>query len=163
MDSFDFEVFARRDHLDLILIASRFAHEHLEELRAFVPPVSVELGIVRRSDMGRCAEDFFEVSALRLAVEEEVTGVLGGAVGSPTRYVRFFAVEREFSGDAMEFEACIPADAIGMEIRFDFGIRKVIAEISVKFTVIGVSRITDFSAPNLSGAFEVAREGCDTA
>ena len=90
--------------LGVALIAGGFAHEVFKELRAFVPPVSVEFGVVGRSDVRRGAEHFFEVAALCLTIEEEVAGVFGCGFGCPGRNVRFFAIEWNFSGDAEEFE-----------------------------------------------------------
>ena len=163
MDGFDFEVFARCDHDDFVLIACGFSHEHFEELRTFIPPVAVELCVVGCGDVGRCAEYFLEVAALRLSVEEEVTGVFGGAVSSPAGDIGFLAVKGEFSGDAVELESSIAADSVGVEVGLDFGVWEVVAEVAVEFAVIGVAGVADFGAPYLAGTLEVTREGSDAA
>ena len=163
MDSFDLEVFARCNHADFVLIAGGFAHEVFEELRAFVPPVAVEFGIVGSRDVRRGAEDFLEVAALGLAVKEEVAGVFGGRFGCPCGDIGFLAVEGEFAGDAMEFEAGVAADAIFVEVGANFGIGEIEAAVAVEFAVIGVTGITDFGAPDLARAFEIAGECGDTA
>ena len=150
VDIFDFEVLAWRDGEDFVLVAGRFAHEHFEELRAFVPPVAVEFGVVGRGDVRRGAENFFEVAALGLTVKEEVSGVFGCGFGGPGRHVRFFAVEGDFAGDAEEFEAGVAAQAIGMEVGANFGVWEVESEIAVELAVVGVSGVTDFGAPDLA-------------
>ena len=161
VDCFDAEVFARRDHHDFVLIASGFPHEHFEELRTFVPPVAVEFGVVGGGDMGRRAEDLFEVTALSLTVEEEVSGVFCGGFGGPSGDVGFFAVEGEFSGDAEVFKPSVTTDAVGMEVGFDLGVGEIEAAIAIEFAIIGVTWVTDFGAPDLSRAFEIASEGGD--
>ena len=163
VDGLDLEVFARGDHLDFVLIAGGLAHEHFEETRALVPPVAVEFGVVGGGDVRRRAEDALEVAALGLSVEEEVSGVFGGTVGGPIGDVGFLAIEGEFSGDAEEFEAGVPAHAVGMEVGTNFGVGKVKPAVAIELAVVGVAWVTDFGAPDLARTLEIAGKGGDTA
>lgn len=160
---FDVEVFAWRNHFDFVLIASGFSHEHFEEFRTFVPPMPVEFGVVGRGDMGRDAQDLFEITALSLTIEEEVTGVIGGAIGCPIGDVGFFSVEGDLTGNAEEFESGISSDAVVMEVGTDFCVRQIEPAIAIELAIIRMPGVTDFGAPDLSGAFEVTRESGDAA
>ena len=145
------------------MVAGGFSHEHFEEFRAFVPPMPVEFGVIRRGDMGCGAQDLLKVAALRLSIEVEVSGVIGGAVGSPIGNVGFFSVEGDFARDSEEFEPCIASHAVGVEVGAHLGIGEVEPAVAVEFAVIGVAGVSDFGALFLPRRFEIAGKGGDAA
>ena len=71
-----------RDQLEQLLVAAGLADEVIQELRALIPPVAEQLGVVGRHDHRRAVEDFRQAPELRHAGFEEMAGVL---VGGPER------------------------------------------------------------------------------
>jgi hypothetical protein len=70
------QIFFRRDQLENLLVATRFAHKGIEKFRAFVPPMAEQLGVVRRDDERRSVEDAGEFPDLCHARFEKMARVL---------------------------------------------------------------------------------------
>jgi hypothetical protein len=66
----------------LLLVADGFAHEEIQELRTFIPPMAEELGVVGAQHHGRAPQDVGKLTDLLHPRAEEVRGVLVGG-GTP--------------------------------------------------------------------------------
>ena len=97
------EEFGRGDHGKSFLIAGRLSEEVIKKDRSFVPPVTVEFGIVRAEDKGFDAHDAAKVFDLFFAVEHKISGVAGGAFAGEVRAVGFFVGGA--AGDSIIFES----------------------------------------------------------
>ena len=97
------EEFGRGDHGKSFLIAGRLSEEVIKKDRSFVPPVTVEFGIVRAEDKGFDAHDAAKVLDLFFAVEHKISGVAGGAFAGEVGAVRFFVWGA--AGDSIIFES----------------------------------------------------------
>ncbi len=111
------EEFRRGDHGKSFLIMGGFAKEIVQKDGSLVPPVSVELGIVRAEDDRLGAHDPVEMFDLFFAIEHEVGGMFGGALASEVRSVGLLVSGA--SGDAVILEAGELSHAIGLDIRAD--------------------------------------------
>ena len=72
------------------MIEVQFLKEKIDELRPLVPPVAVELGVVRRDDKrGVAFEGFAKFVGLLDALADEVVCVLSGLLSRKHGDVRF--------------------------------------------------------------------------
>jgi hypothetical protein len=90
---------------------------------------------------------------------DEIRRIFGGFFARPSRNIRLFELLRNgFSGDAVIFQSEMAASSVCVQMRFQEFQRRVPADVTVKFAVNGVARITGFGAPNLLRSFHVAGE-----
>lgn len=153
-----FEVLAGGDQVEGGLIVVAFAEEVIEELRSFVPPVSVEFGVIGGDNQGRAIHESGEVFHLGDAVVEEVAGMVGGGVHGVLFVVGFF-VGNAFAGDAVVFYAGIDAQSAFMDVRADVIEFEVESDIAVEFAVSEIAGVSFFGGPYGFGGFLIATEG----
>ena len=130
----------------------------VDKLRPFVPPVAVKLCVVRRYDERRMAvECLAQQSRLLDAFADEMHGVLGGLFARHSRNIRLLVLLRHVAPRyAVIFEAEVAAFAVGVQVWFEIVERRVPANVTVKFTVKIVTRITDLSGPDLLARFDIS-------
>ena len=150
------EEFGGGDHGKSFLIAGRLSEEVIKKDRSFVPPVTVEFGIVRAEDKGFDAHDAAKVFDLFFAVEHKISGVAGGAFAGEVGAVGFFVGGA--AGDSIIFESSELAKAVGLDVGADVVVLEIEAAIAVEIAVLGVAGVTFFGAPDLFTGFDIATE-----
>ncbi len=150
------EEFGWRDHGKCLLIASGFAEEVIKKDRAFVPPVAVELRIVRTEDEGFDAHDSAKVLDLFFPIEHKISGVAGGAFAGEMGAVGFFVGGA--ASDSIIFESSKLAKAVGLDVGADVVVLEIEAAIAIEIAVLGIAGVTFFGAPDLFTGFDIATE-----
>jgi len=145
------------DHAECFLVVGGFAKERVEEKGAFVPPVSVQFGVVGANNDGFNSHDSVEMLDLFFPVEHEVGGVLIGTFAGKGRAVRFLVLGT--SGDAVIFKPCEFSNPVGLDVGADVVVIEVETAVSIEVPVFRVSRVALLGAPNLLAGFDVATEG----
>src|SRR5688572_31701598 len=103
------QVLPRCRQLDRILVVVRFANKVVQKLRTFVPPMSKELGVVRRKQVWRAIHNFSQLLNLFDAHLHEVLRMLGGRVQGGRTVVNFLF--RSVARNGMIFDTCKGASA----------------------------------------------------
>ena len=146
----------RSDHTECFLVVGGLTKEGIEEEGAFVPPVSVQFGVVWANNDGFNSHDAVEMLDLFFPVEHEVGGVLIGAFTGEGRPVRLLVLGA--AGDAMIFKAGEFSSSAGLDVGADVVVIEIEADVPIKVPVFGVSRIALLGAPNLLAGFNVPTE-----
>ena len=93
----------------------------------------------------------FEVADLRLAVEHEVPGVLGGAATGDLGIVGLLAAQlngARGSGDAVILDARVDARTVAVQVGPHIIIIKVKSDVAVKFAIKNVARVAFLGTPH---------------
>src|SRR5215475_1012138 len=99
------------------------------------------------------------MARLSLAIEHEISGVHRGLLRGPFGHVRRLFVERDFAGDAVIFDSDVAPHAVAVQVRPDvIVIGRVVAEVTIELTIVGIAGIADVGAPDLFAGLGVARE-----
>ena len=151
------EELGRSNHGECFLVVGGLAKEGIEEEGAFVPPVSVQFGVVGANNDGFNSHNAVEMLDLFFPIEHEVGGMLIGTLAGQGRAVRFFVLGP--AGDAVIFKACKFSDSVGLDVRADVVVVEIEAAVSIEVPVFGVSRVAFLGAPNLLAGFDVTTEG----
>ena len=151
------EELRRSDHAECFLVVGGLAEEGIEEKGAFVPPVSVQFGVVGANNDGFNSHDAVEMLDLFFPVEHKVGGVLIGTFAGKGRAVRFLVLGT--SGDAVIFKPCEFSNPVGLDVGADVVVIEVETAVSIEVPVLGVPRVAFLGAPNLLAGFDVATEG----
>ena len=151
-----FEIFGRRDGLDRVLIVMQFAEQKVEPFRPLEPPVTEQLGVVRRDGDRRPVHHRGEPLRLLLAVEHEVAGMARGTLHGGRPVVDLLVIR--LAGDPVILDARVDALAVHMDVWADVIIIQVPADIAVVIAIGRVAGIAFFGAPYLLRRFEVARK-----
>ena len=154
------QVIDRRLEPEHVLLAGRLADQVVEEDRALVPPVPIQLRVVGRDDDGRgpLAEGSLQELDLLGPVEEEISRVRFGALARGVRIVRLLLAERHLARDPVVLDPGVLAVASRLDVGPDVLVIEVPADVPVELTVDRVAGITVLGAPDLHGAFRVPRE-----
>ena len=151
-----FQVGAGGDGFQLVLIEVQLLEDVVEKFRPFIPPVAVELRIIRSHDQRRAIHVLRQMPHLASATVHEVLGVhrhLAEGIGGIVRLVR-----HALAGDAVVLESRIGAHAGNvLNIAQVLGI-EVEADVPVKFTIVVIARITDLSRPHGTAGLRIARK-----
>ena len=151
------EELGRSDHAKCFLVVGGLTKEGIEEEGAFVPPVSVQFGVVGANNDGFNSHDAVEMLDLFFSVEHEVGSMLIGTFAGNGRAVRFFVLGT--AGDAVVFEPCEFSNPVGLDIGADVVVIEIEAAVSIEVPVFGISGVTFLGAPNLLAGFDVTTEG----
>ena len=154
------QIFAGRDAAKgFLLLVAEFAHEEIEELRAFIPPVPEQLGVIRRNDDRRTIQKRREPAGLARCVRRENAARVRWRRRARGRAGK--SASRPFAGDAVIFDAGEPAVVRRGQMRLDVIEIEVEADVAVEIAVARVAGITFVLAPDLPRGIEVAPERGD--
>ena len=148
------EELGRSDHTECFLVVGGLTKEGIEEEGAFVPPVSVQFGVVRANNDGFNSHDAVEMLDLFFPVEHEVGCVLIGTFVGEGRAVRFLVLGT--AGDAVIFKPCEFSNPVGLDVGADVVVIEVETAVSIEVPVFGVPRVAFLGAPNLLAGFDVS-------
>jgi len=151
------EELGRSDHTECFLVVGGLTKEGIEEEGAFVPPVSVQFGVVGANNDGFNSHDAVEMLDLFFPIEHEVGGMLIGSLAGQGRAVRFFVLGP--AGDAVIFETCKFSDSVGLDVGSDVIVVEIEAAVSIEVPIFGVSGVAFLGAPNLLAGFDIAAKG----
>src|ERR1035438_4321107 len=97
------QIFAGRDQGNPVgLVVTKLTHEEVEELRAFIPPMPEQLGVIRRDDDWRSVQNGFQLLNLRDALTQKMPCV---SAGGRQRMVALVNLLLPGAGDAEVFQA----------------------------------------------------------
>ena len=154
------QIFVRRCKRDDVLIEERLAHEVIEKLNSFIPPMAKKFRVVGRKKQRFAPHDSSEMLHLADARIEKMLGV----------FRRHFqcgvAIIRQFFGkptcDLMIFDSGEPAKFWRWQMRFDVIEIQIETDVAVEIAILNVAGITFFAAPDLARGIEVATECSQT-
>src|ERR1017187_3793520 len=150
------QILGRRGELEYVLVERDLAHEKVDEVGAFEPPVAVQLRVVWGDDQRRAFHDAEEMLDLFFAIEHEVAGVRRGFLHRVVAVVRFLV--RGLARDAEILHAGETADAVGVNVRLDVVVFEVETNVTVEIAIIAVAGVAFLGTPDLLRGFDVAPE-----
>ena len=153
------QIFLGRDQREGLLVVIGLAHEEIEELRPFIPPVAEQFRVVRRQHQRRAIQDAGQLLDLRHARVEKMPGMLGRHPPAPRRGRRSACPARP--GDAEILDAGEAAMVRRRQVRPHVVEVQVEPDVAVEIAVARVAGIAFVLAPDLAGGFQVAPEGGD--
>ena len=121
-----------------------------------MPPMSEQLGIVRRDNKGLPVHHRSKVFYLFLAVKHEIARVFGGPVEGDLRLVWLLMIG--FSGNPVIFYSYVAAVAVSVKVGFYIVIVQVKTNVAVKITIGIIARITFFVTSDLFGRLHLPAE-----
>ena len=151
------EKFGRGSHRKSLLVVGRFSKKIIQEDGAFVPPVAVQLGIIRAENDGFGAHDPAKVLDLFFAIEHKVCRVFGCALAGKVGSVRLFV--RRATGDAVVFQAGEFSHSVRLDVGADVVVIEIEAAISVEVAVLPISGVPLLCTPDLFAGFDIATKG----
>src|SRR6266511_5089113 len=147
------------DEREDLLITARLADERIEPFRALIPPMTEQLGIVRRQDQRRHIHRGGEVLDLIDAGAEEMRGVFAGRL---ERRVSVIGLLRTgATGNAMILETGEAANFRNGQVSLNIVKVEVEPDVAVEVAIPGVPWIPFVLRPDLFGGIKIAAENGD--
>src|SRR5262249_5765164 len=114
-------------------------------------------GVIRSNDYWTTVHEASQATDLLRPLRQKVFRVDFRFSLGPFRHIGFFVIA--LTGNAMVFDSRVSARAVGMNVRSDVIVIKVIADIAIKLAIIEVPGISLNGAPHLAGRIRVASKG----
>src|ERR1700736_15355 len=139
------QIFARSRQAKIVLIERRFADEKFEKARSFEPPMTEQLR-VEGNDNDCIDIGGNELTRLRAALFEKMRGMCIGCLFGGCSVIKLLFLLSPsdpviFHAGKLPNPAADRAEVLEWEIE---------SNVSIKFAIRRIARITFFSAPNLS-------------
>ena len=151
------EKFGRGSHRKSLLVVGRFSKKIIQEDGAFVPPVAVQLGIIRAENDRFGAHDPAQVLDLFFAIKHKVCRMFGCALAGKVGSVRLFV--RRATGDAMVFQAGELPHPVRLDVRANVVVIEIEAAISVEVAILPIPGVPLLCTPDLFAGFDIATKG----